>query len=212
MPNQPSARKIGGYIMWVTFAAGCVTSTLFMTACAPNFLALEFIREIAGVEITYLQWMLASAPFALPLLLLLPILTYVFYPPQTRGGHEVPAWAAEELQKMGPLSGRERILSALVLLPITLWMLGGAYVEATTAALIVISLMLTMRVVSWKEMAGNHTAWTTGPHERHDAGDPGGRPRYTRCPGGQTRFGSRIDNRHHGRNHPPRDWARLLAR
>jgi L-tartrate/succinate antiporter len=77
MLNQPSARKIGGYIMWVTFAAGCVTSTLFMTACAPNFLALEFIREIAGVEITYLQWMLASAPFALPLLLL-PILTYVF--------------------------------------------------------------------------------------------------------------------------------------
>jgi L-tartrate/succinate antiporter len=40
-------------------------------------------------------------------------------------------------------------------------MFGGAYVEATTAALIVISLMLTMRVVSWKEMAGNHTAWTT---------------------------------------------------
>src|SRR4029077_1657591 len=37
-----------------------------------------------------------------------------------------------------------------------------------------------------------------GPHERHDAGDAGGRP--TRCPGGQTRFGSRIDNRHHGRN------------
>ena len=161
MPNQPSARKIGGYIMWVTFAAGCVTSTLFMTACAPNFLALEFIRKIAGVEITYLQWMLASAPFALPLLLLLPILTYVFYPPQTKGGHEVPAWAAEELQKMGPLSGRERILSALVLLAITLWMFGAAYVEATTAALIVISLMLIMRVVSWKEMAGNHTAWTT---------------------------------------------------
>src|SRR5207248_5228409 len=55
--------------------------------------------------------------------------------------HEVPAWAAEELQKMGPLSGRERILSALVLLAITLWMFGAAYVEATTAALIVISLI-----------------------------------------------------------------------
>src|SRR6266511_5736143 len=74
---------------------------------------------------------------------------------------EVPAWAAEELQKMGPLSGRERTLSVLVLVAITLWMFGGAYVEATTAALIVISLMLIMRVVSWKEMAGNHTAWTT---------------------------------------------------
>ena len=36
LPNDLSARKIGGYIMWVTFAAGCVTSSLFMTACAPN--------------------------------------------------------------------------------------------------------------------------------------------------------------------------------
>jgi L-tartrate/succinate antiporter len=161
MPNEPSARMIGGYIMWVTFAAGCVTSTLFMTACAPNFLALEFIRKIAKVDISYQQWMWASVPFALPLLLLLPILTYVFYPPQTKRGSEVPAWAADELRKMGPLSGRERTLSVLVLLAIGLWVFGGHYVEATTAALIVISLMLITRVVTWNDMARNHAAWTT---------------------------------------------------
>lgn len=72
-----------------------------------------------------------------------------------------PPGRPKSCRRWGPLSGRERILSALVLLAITLWMFGAAYVEATTAALIVISLMLTMRVVSWKEMAGNHTAWTT---------------------------------------------------
>jgi L-tartrate/succinate antiporter len=161
MPNDPSARKIGGYIMWVTFAAGCVTSTLFMTACAPNFLALEFIRKIANVEITYQQWMLASLPFAFPLLVLLPLLTYLFYPPQSKGGPEVPAWAAAELRNMGPLSRRERTLSVLVLLAIVLWVFGGRYVEATTAALIVISLMLVAGVVTWKDMASNHAAWTT---------------------------------------------------
>lgn len=36
-PNDPSARRFGGYIMWTTFAANCITSSLFMTACAPNF-------------------------------------------------------------------------------------------------------------------------------------------------------------------------------
>jgi L-tartrate/succinate antiporter len=161
MPNEPSARKIGGYIMWVSFAAGCVTSSLFMTACAPNFLALEFIRKIAKVDITYAQWMQASIPFALPLLLLLPILTWIFYPPQTKGGPEVPAWAGQQLQNMGPLSSRERILSALVILAIALWVFGSHYIEAATTALLVISLMLIFRVVTWKEMAGNHAAWTT---------------------------------------------------
>ena len=49
-PNDPSARRFGGYIMWTTFAAGCVTSSLFMTACAPNFLAIEFIGKIVHVR------------------------------------------------------------------------------------------------------------------------------------------------------------------
>jgi L-tartrate/succinate antiporter len=51
-PHDRSARKIGGYIMWTTFAADCVTSTLFMTACAPNFLARDFIGRIAHINIT----------------------------------------------------------------------------------------------------------------------------------------------------------------
>src|SRR5262249_9847365 len=63
-PNDASARRFGGYIMWTTFAAGCVTSSLFMTACAPNFLAIEFIEKIVHVRISYLQWMRASLPFA----------------------------------------------------------------------------------------------------------------------------------------------------
>ena len=52
-PNDPSARKIGSYILWTTFAASCVTSSLFITGCAPNFLAADFIRKLAHVEITW---------------------------------------------------------------------------------------------------------------------------------------------------------------
>lgn len=61
-PNDPSTRRFGGYLMWTTFAAGCITSALFMTACAPNFLALAFISKIGHVNISYLQWMKGSMP------------------------------------------------------------------------------------------------------------------------------------------------------
>lgn len=161
LPNQPSARKIGGYLMWTTFAATSVTSSLFMTACAPNLLAVEFIRKIVNVEITWLEWFVASAPFALPLLIALPMLVYVLYPPQIKHGTQVPTWAAGELQKLGSLSRREVILGVLVLLAIVLWIFGASYVEAATAALIVIGLMLITRVVTWSDIAANHTAWTT---------------------------------------------------
>ncbi len=161
LPNDPSARKVGGYLMWTTFAAGCVTSSLFMTGCAPNLLAVELSKKLVKVDITWREWFFASAPFALPLLFTLPLLTYVFYAPQIKNSPEMPNWAAGELNKMGSLSRNEIILSVLVLCAIVMWVFGGAYVEPATAALIVISLMLILGVVTWKDMAGNHTAWTT---------------------------------------------------
>ena len=160
-PNDPSARKLGGYIMWTTFAATCVTSSLFMTALAPNFLALEFIRKITGVHISYLQWMRGSLPFALPLLLALPLLTYVFYPPQVRSSSEASAWARDELRKMGRLSWRETALMVLMAAAVLLWVLGGSLIDATLVAFLVISAMLALRVVTWDEMAKNHAAWST---------------------------------------------------
>jgi L-tartrate/succinate antiporter len=159
-PYEASARKVGSYIMWVTFAAGCITSSLFMTACAPNFLALGFIKRELNVEINYLQWMLASVPWALPMMLLLPILAYVFYPPQIKRGEEVPTWAAEELNRMGKLSARETILLVLVLIAIFLWVFAESHFAGATVALFVIAFMLVFRVVTWQEMAGNHAAWT----------------------------------------------------
>jgi L-tartrate/succinate antiporter len=160
-PNDPSARKIGAYILWVTFAASCITSSLFMTGCAPNFLAIDFIAKIAHVQISYGHWFFAAAPFAIPLLLTLPLIAYVVYPPTLRKSPEIPAWASKQLGEMGPLSRNERILGALVVMAILLWVFAGDYLDAAVVAFIVISAMLIFGVVSWDDMARNHAAWTT---------------------------------------------------
>ena len=160
-PNDPSARRFGGYIMWTTFAANCITSSLFMTACAPNFLAIEFIRKIVHVDITYVQWMKGSLPFALPLLLALPLLVYWIYPPEIKRSTQVSAWASDELRKMGAISKAEIILSVLVVCAILLWVFGSSLIDPTLVALAGIALMLVLGVVTWDDMAKNHTAWTT---------------------------------------------------
>jgi len=161
LPNDPSARKIGGYIMWTTFAATCVTSSLFMTALAPNFLALEFAKKIVHVEVSYSQWMLASLPWALPLLLVLPLLSYVFYRPEITHSLQARDWAGGELKKLGAISRKEVTLLVLVLLAIALWVAAGDLLDAATTAFLVISLMLIAGVITWDDMAKNHGAWTT---------------------------------------------------
>ncbi|MBE0621925.1 MAG: anion permease [Burkholderiales bacterium] len=160
-PNDPSSRRIGGYLMWTALAVTCVTSSMFLTALAPNLLAVELARKIAKVDISWTQWFMAFAPVGILLLLVLPLLVYLIYPPEVKEGHEVPKWAGTELDKMGPLTRREVALSVLVLTALGLWIFGGKWIDATTAALVVVSLMLILGVLSWEDMLANKQAWNT---------------------------------------------------
>ncbi|MCC8404071.1 anion permease [Paraburkholderia sp. MMS20-SJTN17] len=160
-PNDPSARRIGSYIMWIAIATTCVTSSMFLTALAPNLLAVELVKKTVNVDLQWTQWFLAFAPAGILLLLAVPLLTYVIYPPQVKQSAEVPAWAAQQLKEMGPLTRREITLAVLVLIALALWVFADDYVNPTTAALMVIALMLVTRVVSWDDMLGNKQAWNT---------------------------------------------------
>jgi L-tartrate/succinate antiporter len=132
-----------------------------MTACAPNFLALDFVRKIAHVELSYAQWFMAAAPFAIPLLLLLPLIGYVLYPPELKKSPQIPQWARERLAEMGPLTRNELILAGLVLVAIALWVLAGDVIDGAIVAFMVISGLLALGVLKWDDVARHHSAWTT---------------------------------------------------
>jgi L-tartrate/succinate antiporter len=160
-PNDPSMRRVGSYIMWVAIASTCVTSSMFLTALAPNLLAVELVRKTANLEITWLDWFMYFAPVGILLLATLPLLVYWIYPPKVKESADVPAWAAEQLKKMGPLSGREIKLGILVVIALLLWIFGGDIMEPTTAAIAVIALMLVLNVVTWDDITSNKAAWNT---------------------------------------------------
>ena len=160
-PNDPSMRRVGSYLMWVAITATCVTSSMFLTALAPNLLASELVQKIAKIEIAWMEWFVAFAPVGILLLAVVPLLVYWIYPPEVKEGAEVPAWAAKELEKMGPLSQKEITLGILVVIALLLWIFGGDIMEATTAAIAVISLMLLLNVVTWDDITANKAAWNT---------------------------------------------------
>jgi L-tartrate/succinate antiporter len=160
-PNDPSARRIGGYLMWTAIAVTCVTSSMFITALAPNLLAIELINKTAKVTFTWAEWFVAFAPVGVLLLLAVPLLAYLIYPPQVKSGDEVPAWAAKQLKSMGALTSREIELAALVIVALALWIFGGDVINATTVAIAVIAMMVIGRVVSWDDILANKQAWNT---------------------------------------------------
>src|SRR5512137_558399 len=157
-PNDTS-RKIGSYLMWTALAATCVTSSMFLTALAPNLLAIELVKKTAQIDISWGQWFVGFLPVGVVLIAALPFIIYKLYPPEIKSGTEVPAWAAQESGKMGPLSRNELIMGALVILALALWIFGSAFIDPTTVALVVISLMVLTGVVQWNDITGNKAAW-----------------------------------------------------
>ncbi len=155
----PTARRLGAYVMWVAFAATTITSSMFATSLAPNILALDLVEQGTGVQISMWSWAAGFAPVGLVLAASLPWLAYKLYPPEIKGGPEVPAWAAAELERLGPISGKEVTMAGLALVAVALWMTGAGWFEAATVALLVIAVMLALGVVEWREIAGNQPAW-----------------------------------------------------
>jgi len=155
----PTARRIGAYVMWVAFATTCVTSSMFITALAPNLFAVELVRKATGIDITWTDWFMGFLPIGGTLLVALPWLVYVIYPPEIRTSTEVPRWAAHELERLGAVTAKEATMATLVVLSLAFWIGGAAVVDPTMVALGGISLMLVCAVVSWDDIVGNTTAW-----------------------------------------------------
>ena len=161
LPNDPSAAYIGTYLMWTALATTCVTSTLFLTALAPNLLALELVQKTLPISVSWTDWFLAIAPVGILLLVLVPLLGYWIIRPSITSGDEVPTWAAAELKKMGRLTRQELLLGGCVVLALLLWIFGGAWIDATTVAIAVIAVMLMLGVLSWDDVISNKAAWNT---------------------------------------------------
>lgn len=160
-PNDPSSRRIGSYIMWVAIASTCVTSSMFLTALAPNLLAAELVKKTIAVDISWTTWFLGFLPVGIVLILLVPLLSYWLYPPEVRTAPEVPKWAAGELAGMGPLTRNEILLGLLVALALALWIFGASFINPTTVALVLISAMLVLGIVTWDDVLADKPAWNT---------------------------------------------------
>jgi len=160
-PGAPTARRMGGYLMWTALATTCVTASMFLTGLAPNLLALEIARKTVGLEVTWVEWLTAFLPVGLLLFFAVPWLAYVFYAPEVKSGEEACRWAASELAAAGPVGPRERILAALVGGALLCWIFGAALLDPTTVALVAVVLMVLTGVVSWEDVLAHRAAWNT---------------------------------------------------
>ena len=155
-----SPRKIGGYLLWTGFATTCVTSSMFLTALAPNLLAVEIARKVAHVNISWGMWAMGFFPVGILLFAATPLLSYLLYAPEVKRGDQVAQWAGGELATMGRVTRNELTMAVLAVAALVGWIGGSRWISPVTVALAVISVMLLSRVVTWNDILANKQAWS----------------------------------------------------
>jgi L-tartrate/succinate antiporter len=155
----PTGRRIGAYLMWTAFATTCVTSSMFLTALAPNPLAVDIVRRTVGVQIGWTQWALGFLPVGLVLVAVLPLLVFFLYPPEVKASPEVAGWAAGQLAARGRLKRGEVVMAALAVAALAAWILGRDLVDASAVALAVVTAMVLCRIVTWEDVLAHQAAW-----------------------------------------------------
>ncbi|WP_027937918.1 DASS family sodium-coupled anion symporter [Anaeroarcus burkinensis] len=156
--------RFAAILMIATAQADSIWNVGIKTAAAQNMIALGFIEKQLGVYISWLDWFIAAAPFAIIMSVVLYFLLLKMMPPETEeiaGGKET---IRKALQELGPMKGEEKKLFGISLILLCLWatekVLHPFDTSSTTIAAITIMLLPGVGIMTWQE-AQSKIPWGT---------------------------------------------------
>ncbi|XP_018830946.1 dicarboxylate transporter 1, chloroplastic [Juglans regia] len=154
--------RLGSWLMLTCFQTSVISSAMFLTGMAANPLSATLTYNTIKQTIGWTDWAKAAIVPGLVSLIVVPLLLYVIYPPTVKSSPDAPKLAKEKLEKMGPMTKNEIIMAGTLLLTVGLWVFGGVLnVDAVTAAILGLSVLLITGVVTWKECLAESVAWDT---------------------------------------------------
>mgnify|MGYP003343305778 CR=1 FL=1 len=120
---EKSPKRGGLFLLLNTYFTVKNTGYIFLTAMAPNALALSLILPILHVEVSWMQWFLAASVPGLLMTFLTPLVLYLMYKPEvTKVDRE--EIAVKGLQEMGPMKRSEKWLLAIFICALLGWITG----------------------------------------------------------------------------------------
>jgi sodium-dependent dicarboxylate transporter 2/3/5 len=125
------------------------------TAAAQNMVAIGFIEKTLHKSVTWLEWLIAAAPFGILMTIALYFVMTTMMPPEVKeipGGRER---IRKSLADLGPMKASEIKLLAISLTLLLLWTTEGVLhsfdTSSTTLAAVALMLLPGIGIMTWKE-------------------------------------------------------------
>jgi DASS family divalent anion:Na+ symporter len=159
-PNDhKSSRKLGSFLMVVSFQGNLISSALFLTGMVCN----PFIQKIAekhNILLTWSSWLYYSFIPGILTIILMPLIIYYIYPPLEKKLPHAITLAQDKLKEMGPMSTKEKMMASLLVSMVGLWAFGDYFgITALMVALFGVTIISLTKVLTWDDMVREKEAW-----------------------------------------------------
>ena len=153
--DVPMKSRFAGMLMITVAQVDSVWNVGIKTAAAQNMVAVNFIKSQLGVDISWLDWFIAAAPFAILMSVCLYKLMMYLFPPEI---DEIPGGQAtvkKLLLEMGPVTSNEKKLLAISIGLLFFWttekMLHPLDTSTTTMLAVTLLMLPKIGVMNWEE-------------------------------------------------------------
>jgi anion transporter len=150
--------NIAAGIMITVAMATSIWNVGIQTAAAQNLLTVGFMDKLLGERVSWLQWLIAGAPWAIVMSIVLYFLVRWLLPPESEaiaGGKEA---VQRELAALGPMTGPQKRLAAVSVGLLLFWATEGKLHDIDTASITYVGLVVLMLprlgVMDWKSLQG----------------------------------------------------------
>ena len=144
-----------GMLMITTVQTASIWNVGIKTAAAQNMVAIGFIEKAFGQTITWLEWLMAAAPFSVLMSTALYFVMTRMMPPEVKnvaGGSEA---IGKALADLGPMKRSEKQLLAISLALLSFWATEGVLhkFDTSTTTITAVALMFLpgIGIMTWKD-------------------------------------------------------------
>lgn len=152
--NVGKDSRLASLLIITAVQAVSIWNIVIKTAAAQNIVAINFINQNLGYDVSWGEWFLYAAPWSAIMSIALYFIMIKVMPPEResiKGGKEL---TKEELNKLGPVSTKEWRLIVISILLLFFWSTEKVLhpADSTSITLIALGIMLMFKigVITWK--------------------------------------------------------------